>query len=134
MITNSRSSSSRKFLEPLALRMRESLRYHGNYPIIWSSSFFFFYSYLVRCPTSNIQAQLADEGTAYWQSPIASLAAHTTLKTYKSMEISIERLPQHWCPSEGSNPEPFVHENDALSTRPQQTIHQLVKLFYEVLY
>ena len=39
---------------------------------------------------------------------IGSLAAHTTLNTYKPMEINIERSPQHWCPSEGSNSELFA--------------------------
>ena len=34
------------------------------------------------------------------------------------MEINIERSPQHWCPSEGSNSERFAHENDTLTTRP----------------
>ena len=34
------------------------------------------------------------------------------------MEINIERSPQHWCPSEGSNSELFAHENDALTARP----------------
>ena len=33
------------------------------------------------------------------------------------MEINIERSPQHWCPSEGSNSERFAHENDALTDR-----------------
>ena len=36
-------------------------------------------------------ASLADEGN----SAFASLAAHTTLNTYKPMEINIERSPQH---------------------------------------
>ena len=49
---------------------------------------------------------------------IASLAAHTALNTYKPMEINIERSPQHWCPSQGSNSELFAHENDALTARP----------------
>ena len=31
------------------------------------------------------------------------------------MEINIERSPQHWCPSEGSNSELFAHENDTLT-------------------
>ena len=35
------------------------------------------------------------------------------------MEINIERSPQHWCPSEGSNSELFAHENDTLTARPQ---------------
>ena len=34
------------------------------------------------------------------------------------MKINIERSPQ-WCPSEGSNWEPFDYENDALTARPQ---------------
>ena len=38
------------------------------------------------------------------------------------MEINIERSPQHWCPSEGSNSELFAHENDALTARPQLQI------------
>ena len=50
---------------------------------------------------------------------IASLAAHTTLNTYKPMEISIERSTQYWCPSECSNSEFFAQENDALTVRPQ---------------
>ena len=35
------------------------------------------------------------------------------------MEINIERSPQHWCPSDGSNSELFAHENDTLTARPQ---------------
>ena len=42
------------------------------------------------------------------------------------MEISINRSPQHGCPSEGSNSELFAHENDALTTRPQ---HRLQKSY-----
>ena len=57
---------------------------------------------------------------------IASLAVHTTLNIYKPMEISIERSPQHECPSEGSNSELFVHENDALTARPQ--LHKFVSI------
>ena len=35
------------------------------------------------------------------------------------MEINIERSPQHWSPSEGSNSELFAHENGTLTARPQ---------------
>ena len=38
------------------------------------------------------------------------------------MEISIERSPQHWCPSRGSNSQPLDPEFDALdraATDPQ---------------
>ena len=31
----------------------------------------------------------------------------------------VKRLPQHWCPSEGSKSELFAHENDNLTARPQ---------------
>ena len=31
------------------------------------------------------------------------------------METSIERSPQHWCTSEGSNSECFINENDGLT-------------------
>ena len=51
---------------------------------------------------------------------VASIAAHTTLNTYKPMEINIERSPQHWMSKQGSNSEKFSHENnDASTARPQ---------------
>ena len=39
------------------------------------------------------------------------------------MEINIERSPQHWCPSKGSNSELFAHENDTLTARPQLQLY-----------
>ena len=50
---------------------------------------------------------------------ISSLAVHTTVNTYKRMEISIGRTPQHKYPSEGSNSEFFDHHNEELTSRPK---------------
>ena len=72
-------------------------------------------THILRTSTEHKTASLADESNLH----IASLAAHTTLNTYKPIEINIERSPQDWCPSEGSNSELFAHENDALTARPQ---------------
>ena len=48
-------------------------------------------SHILRTSTEHKTASLADEGnSAYCQS-----RAHTTLNTYKPMEINIERSPQH---------------------------------------
>ena len=62
---------------------------------------FVFFLYLVRCPTSYERAQKTRLHRYLTRAilHIASLAAHTTLNTYKPMEINIERSPQQWCPS-----------------------------------
>ena len=62
---------------------------------------FVFFFYLVRCPTSYERAQNTRLHRQLTRAVlhIASLAAYTTLNTYKPMEINIERSPQHWCPS-----------------------------------
>ena len=49
-------------------------------------------SHILRTSTEHITAPLADEGKILH---IASLDARTILNTYKPMEISIERSPQH---------------------------------------
>ena len=51
--------------------------------------------YLVRCPTSYIQAQCTRLHRKLTRGHIASLAAHTTLNIYKPMEINIKRSPEH---------------------------------------
>ena len=71
-------------------------------------------THILRTSTEHKTASLADEGNSAY----CHLAAHTTLNTYKPMEINIERSPQHWCPREGSNSELFAHENDTLTARP----------------
>ena len=48
-------------------------------------------THILRTSTEYKTASLADEGN----SACCSLAAHTTLNTYKPMEINIERSPQH---------------------------------------
>ena len=51
-------------------------------------------SHILRTSTEHKTATLADEGnSAHCQS--SGAAAHTTLNTYKPMEINIERSPQH---------------------------------------
>ena len=77
--------------------------------------------HILRTSTEHKTASLAYEGnSAYWQSSgTQNILLHPWLNTYKPMEIKIERSPQHWCPSEGSNSELFAHENDALTARPQ---------------
>ena len=62
-------------------------------------------THILRTSTEHKTASLADE------------------RTYRPMEINIERSPQHWWPSEGSNLELFAHENDILTARPQ--LHHL---------
>ena len=59
--------------------------------------FLFFLLSLVRCPTSYERAQNTRLHRQLTRAilHIASLAAHTTLNTYKPMEISIKRSPQH---------------------------------------
>ena len=65
---------------------------------------------------------------------IASVAAHTTLNTYTPpMGVSIERSTQHWCPSEVTNSEVFVNENDVLTARQQLHGVQYMKYFSTVL-
>ena len=72
-------------------------------------------THILRTSTEHKTASLADEDNyAYCQSS----GAHN-INTYKPMEINIEKSPQHWCPSEGSNSELFAHENDTLTARPQ---------------
>ena len=57
-------------------------------------------SHILHTSTVHKTASLADEGnSAYCQSS----GAHATLNKYKPMEISTERSPQHWWPSEGSS-------------------------------
>ena len=58
---------------------------------------FSFFFYLVRCPTSYQRAQNTRRQCYMTRAilNIASLAAHTTLNTYKPLEINIERSPQH---------------------------------------
>ena len=55
----------------------------------------FFYiwlmSHILRTSTEHKTASLVDEGNSVY----VSLVAHTTLNTYKPMEINIERSPQH---------------------------------------
>ena len=70
--------------------------------------------HILRTSTEHKTASLADEGSsAYCQSS----GAHN-INTYKPMKINIERSPQHWCPSEGSNSQLFAQENDTLTARP----------------
>ena len=72
-------------------------------------------THILRTSTEHKTASLADEGnSAYCQSSCAHNIKHN-----KPMEINIERSPQHWCPSEGSNSELFAHENDTLTARPE---------------
>ena len=89
--------------------------------IICIKLFLFFFFYLFRCPTSYERAQNTRLHRQLTRAilHIANLAAHKTVNTYKPMEINIERSPQHWFPSEGSNSELFAHENDSLTARPQ---------------
>ena len=78
---------------------------------------FFFFIYLVRCPTSYIQAQCTRLHLYLTRTilHIASLAAHTTSNIYKPMEIS----PFRGRLNTDSQAEHFAHENDALTARPQ---------------
>ena len=89
---------------------------------------FFLFFYLVRWPTSYIQSQCTTLHHKLMSAilHIASLVAHTTLNTYKPVEIRIKRSPRHWFPSEGLNSELFAHENDALTARPVATRSILV--------
>ena len=48
-------------------------------------------THILRTSTEHKTASLAARAILH----IASLAAHTTLNTYKHMEINIERSPQH---------------------------------------
>ena len=72
-------------------------------------------THILRTSTYHNTASLAEKAILH----IGSLAVHTPLNTYKPMEINIERSPQHWYPSEGSNLELFAQGNDALTARPQ---------------
>ena len=76
-------------------------------------------THILHTSTVHKTASLADEGAILH---IASLVVHTTLNIYKSMEISIKRSPQHWCPSEGLNSEIFAHKNDAFKVDKISTI------------
>ena len=63
-------------------------------------------SHILPTSTEHKTASLADEEILH----IASLAAHTTLNTYKPMEINIERSPSTLMSKRGSNSEPFAHD------------------------
>ena len=91
-------------------------------------------SHILRTSTEHKTASLADEGnSAYCRAilHIASLAAHTTLNTYKPMEINIDRSPQHWCPS-GARTRNFCSRERCLTARPQlkNCINSTISLGY----
>ena len=81
-----------------SLRFRYLMTNHNDHNLTRLGFFFLpFFSYLVRCPTSYERAQNTRLNRELTRAilHIASLAAHTTLNTYKPMEINIERSPQH---------------------------------------
>ena len=63
---------------------------------------FFFFSFLFLFDPHLTYTHSAQECIASWRGQFC---------IYKPMESSIERSPQHWRPSEGSNSELFAHEN-----------------------